>query len=378
MNYAHRVAIYKEIEALRQRPLISYVTSSRAGAGSGQIGGDAINEITRQLNVIPPNETQLDLLIVSNGGDPTVAWRLISMIRERFSNVAVLTPFSAYSAATLVALGANEIWMHPFSNLGPVDPQLASPLPGDNQKLRGFSAEDLTHYFSFLRQDVGISDQRELQRAFELLCADVGAVNIGTAKRSTQLTLSLGRKLLSMHMQDANEATAIAESLNRSFFHHGYPLGRKEAVEIGLPVKTPDSNLESLMWSVWQSLEAEMQCNSPFNPVELLYNSPAASAVFGSTSQLQIAANLPPQVMQQAYNSVLQQIHVIEVEPVEYTLLHAVIESIRGRSQYLTKGQLRATRHPDMNLMMNLTEISKGWTFETNANTIPQKEATNP
>src|SRR5687767_1087206 len=69
---------------------------------------------------IPKGADNLDILIVSNGGDPMVPLRIIGMVRERYKKIAALLPYAAYSAATLLALGADEIVMHPFSNLGPV------------------------------------------------------------------------------------------------------------------------------------------------------------------------------------------------------------------------------------------------------------------
>jgi hypothetical protein len=47
-------------------------------------------------------------LVVSNGGDPITVARIIGLLRERFSKVSVLLPYVAFSAATLVALGAME------------------------------------------------------------------------------------------------------------------------------------------------------------------------------------------------------------------------------------------------------------------------------
>ena len=125
MPYQERIDLYKAIEKLRGKPLIVYVTSSRPGPGaSGLMAGDVIHEFANQLLKIPNDVEEVDILIVSNGGDATVAWRVISMLREKFKRVSVLLPYAAFSAATLLALGADEIVMHPFSNLGPVDPQL--------------------------------------------------------------------------------------------------------------------------------------------------------------------------------------------------------------------------------------------------------------
>ena len=258
MPYRERLALYRDIETFRGRPLICYVTSIRPQA-SGQIAGDIIPELIKQINEIPGEHREVDFLVISNGGDPIAAARIISLLRERFEKVSVLLPYVAYSAATLLALGADEIVMHPFSNLGPVDPQLVVTRPGQGGGVEriAYGTEDLRNYFAFVRSEVGISDQEEMSNAFELLCKEVGAVPIGIAKRSAHLSLALGEKLLSLHMKDSSQAKAITETLSRSYHHHGYPLGRSEAENIGLPVVRATDELERKLWQVWEDLERE-------------------------------------------------------------------------------------------------------------------------
>ena len=368
MSFDDRVMLYRKIEDLRKRPLVVYVTSSRQNA-SGQMASDVIPQLTKQLVAIPKDYEDIDLLIVSNGGDPIVSWRMISMIRETFKKVGFLLPYAAYSAATLLALGCDEIIMHPFSNLGPVDPQLTyrrrnpSNPAGQETEVIQFGSEDLRNLLDFVRTDVGISDQEQLERAFELVCNEIGSIPIGVAKRSSQLALSMGEKLLSMHLGDNSKARAIAEALNRSFYHHGYPLGMSEAKKIGLPVKTPPPEVEGLLWEIWQDLESEMACNEPFDPIELVMNDNDMLALIGSVHQISIPANLPPDILQQMYGSILQQIRVIAVPPVDYDLFQATLESARCKSEFHTKGKINAVRLPDMNIAVNITRVTSGWTF---------------
>ena len=157
------------------------------------MGSDVIPEFANHILSVPEDKKEIDILIVSNGGDPTVAWRIISMLRERFEKIGVLLPYAAFSAATLLSLGADEIVMHPFANLGPVDPQMTFSRRSvgkdgtQNSDMVRFSPEDLKHFLEFARADVGISDQAQLGKAFELLCNDITPLPIGAAKRSTHL-----------------------------------------------------------------------------------------------------------------------------------------------------------------------------------------------
>lgn len=334
---------------------------------------DVIPALTKQLMAIPSEKKEADLLIVSNGGDANVSWRMMSMLRERFTKVGALLPFTAFSAATLLALGADEIVMHPFSNLGPVDPQLSYtrriPGPPGSQDIVEriqFGSEDLRHYLSFIREDVGISDQEQLERAFEIVGKEVGAIPIGVAKRAAQMALSLGEQLLSLHMAEQSKVRAIAEALNRSFYHHGYSLGRTEARQIGLPVKEPDEMLEKLMWQVWEDISEEMECNTPFNPLTVVLNDQeAADKLLSPVPQINIPANLPPNLLQKVYNQVLQQIKIISVNPVKFELFLASMESVVYNSQYRARGQILARRLPDMQIKLNTVQISQEWLFNS-------------
>ena len=143
MSYQTRKTLFEQIENSRQRPLISYVTSIRRNL-SGNMAGDSIDQIIAQIQKIPEDKKEIDFLIISNGGDPITALRIISILRERFNKISVLLPYVAYSAATILSLGADEIIMHPYSNLGPVDPQLTISRHADNGQASQlqFSSED--------------------------------------------------------------------------------------------------------------------------------------------------------------------------------------------------------------------------------------------
>lgn len=225
MSYQTRKTLFEQIENSRQRPLISYVTSIRPNL-SGNMTGDSIDQIIAQIQKIPEDKKEIDFLIISNGGDPITALRIISILRERFNKISVLLPYVAYSAATILSLGADEIIMHPYSNLGPVDPQLTISRHADNGQASQlqFSSEDIRNYIDFVKTDVGITDQDHLTSAFNALAKEVGPLPIGSAKRSQQLSLSLSTKMLETHMEDKSKAASIAKALNTSYYHHGFLL----------------------------------------------------------------------------------------------------------------------------------------------------------
>jgi ClpP class serine protease len=75
-----------------------------------QIGNDAIRPLYDHLRQLQSVEA-LDLFIYSRGGDIDVPWRIATGLRSTAQKWSTLVPFRANSAATLLALGADEIVM---------------------------------------------------------------------------------------------------------------------------------------------------------------------------------------------------------------------------------------------------------------------------
>ena len=261
MSYQTRKIIYKQIEEIRKRPLIAYVTSIKPGT-SVQMATDIIPFLIKQINNIKESDS-IDLLILSNGGDPIVSWRIISILREKFKHVGVLVPYTAYSAATLLALGADEIIMHPYANLGPLDPQLS--FQDSNGKQKNIGYEDIVKYIDFVK-DVSNNEPTVITDALDKLTKELSPTMIGFAKRSSSLGLTMSKKLLETHMQDEDKINQIISTLNNNYYHHGYPLSRKEAKVLGLPIAKDNSEIEELLWDLYEDYANEMTFNTPYNP----------------------------------------------------------------------------------------------------------------
>ena len=363
MSYTERKELFKKCEELRGIPLITYVTSIRPN-NSSRMAGDAIHQIIAQVQSIPAEKEEIDFLIISNGGDPITALRIVNILRERFKKVSVLIPFVAFSAATILSLGADEIVMHPYSNLGPVDPQLSVIKPngaGQHSQLQ-FSSEDIRNYIEFIRSDVGITDQAHLISAFNSLATDVGPLPIGSSKRGQQLSLSLSAKMLETHLDDKNKAATIAKSLNTSYYHHGYALSRQEAKSIGLNVVYPNPELESVLWDIWLNYCDEMKCDREFSPAAELMKNAQAKQLINNIPVVNLPANTPPQAAQQMIIQIAQQnAQITQQAPIEVVSLLAAIESLTAAHAVHCTQSIAYWRDANMNLAINITEYSKGW-----------------
>ena len=100
-----------------------------------------------------------------------VPWRLVSMIREYCDHFSVLVPYKAHSAATMIALGADEIVMSDMSELSPIDPSTANvfnPVDPQNPQNRiPISVEDVMAYFDLAKNKFGIKSDEELTEIFK-------------------------------------------------------------------------------------------------------------------------------------------------------------------------------------------------------------------
>lgn len=108
---AKRLELITALEAARKgRTVITYLTSTRSNLET-QMAMDAMPVIYRHLQALstPKDETRIDLFLHSNGGDGTVPWRLVTLIRDFCGEFNVLVPHRAFSAATLTALGADQV-----------------------------------------------------------------------------------------------------------------------------------------------------------------------------------------------------------------------------------------------------------------------------
>src|SRR6218665_2470160 len=273
-----RLKFIREIEKIRGTKLLTYITSTRENQ-EVLMATDSIRKFYEHLISVDEKERgkiNIDLLIVSNGGDGAVPWRLVTLFREFAKEFCVLVPYRAFSAATLTALGSDKIVMHTMGMLGPTDPTVANLFNPDDpeypaRKL-GISVEDVTAFISLIKDDAGITHEDELIQAIKILADKVHPLALGNVKRSLSQSKMMVRKLLSLHMNRAKDQHAIDEivdNLTSKLYYHGHPINRKEAKEqIGLEnVEYPENKLEEAMWNLYLEYEKEIQSEEPFDPM---------------------------------------------------------------------------------------------------------------
>lgn len=260
------------IEGERGSKVITYFLGDRPSPQMqilGQIAEDAVRPIYDHLRSLP-NGSMVDIFLYSVGGLTEVPWRIVTMIREFTEDFAVLVPYKAASAATMIAIGADKIVMGRKGELGPIDPQLQVRRKGDGGMVvqEQIGIEDIISYFRFARDKAGLSDQSALTTPFSALTAKLDQPWIlGGINRVHAHIRSVARKLLTAckNSPDEQRIQVIIDSLAEKTYQHGHAIARKEAEEVGLNIERPSDNLENLMWELYECYEGLCRLREPFD-----------------------------------------------------------------------------------------------------------------
>jgi hypothetical protein len=163
----------------------------------------------------------------------------------------VVVPDIAKSAATVLALGADEVLVGPASDLGPVDPQIEL---GEG---RWFAAKDIVA--AVVEAERAVAGNRSLTPLWASLLEDVSAVDVQAAKAELQRTGPLIRQALS-YRSEPLDAGRTDELVALLILHlqdepatRGASLGPSELHSLGLPVTRADPNswVWECIWRLW-------------------------------------------------------------------------------------------------------------------------------
>ena len=201
------------------------------------------------------------LLIDSLGGDARVAYQIARLFNRRAGFIALI-PRYAKSAATLLALGAHQIYLGSDAELGPLDAQLP-----DVERENVISALDEVHTLERLNAvALNVFDQAMLlllgrtEKKIETilphtleyaanvirpLIENIDAVHYTQMARVLRVAEEYAIRLLSSKHTD-KQSRDIARRLVEQYPEHGFVIDSDEAERIGLKVEKPPSALDAI------------------------------------------------------------------------------------------------------------------------------------
>jgi hypothetical protein len=197
------------------------------------------------------------MTIESLGGDPACGYRIMRLLQAKYGKIITLVPGEAYSTATLMALGSDEIYMNKSACFGPLDIQIKHPTDGSMissleirdilNTLAGSLATYAEVFYESLKGphvQLGKKDAADLalRTATDLLRPIAEKINPIDFQRSTRSS-KVGQKyaenlLLSRMLKGYPElARAVSFHLANNYDNHGYAITMEEAGDLALNVK---------------------------------------------------------------------------------------------------------------------------------------------
>jgi hypothetical protein len=247
--FAKTQSVIADVSASLGGPLVSYWNNPR-----GSVCADDVVALYEVLEKLGRHKT-LYLFIKSGGGSGQVSLRLVSMLRQHCDRLVALVPLECASAATMMALGANEILMGPTAYLTAVDSSLnhsLSPVDRDNNRV-SVSLDELTRVIRLWRTQ----QSESIDNPYQHLYSYIHPLVIGAVDRAESLSIMLCREILSHHIGDEAVAEKIATALNSKYPSHSYPLLLAEVSKIGLNAGSLPSGVNALLLEL-NALYSEM------------------------------------------------------------------------------------------------------------------------
>ncbi len=217
------------VEKLRNSTLISYMAAQNALVGPEDAG-----MLVDTIEMVLPESRKLDkldLFLHSPGGFLDSAYKIIKICKEYSKEFNVIVPLSAKSAATVIALGANEIVMTVFAELGPIDPIIQHPYK-PNVRVPARSIKD---FFAFLESTE--TDKIQVDPQFRVhMSSLLDPYLIGSYQTALNSSKQIAEILLKENAlkNQLDRVPEAVKKLTEYYYSHSYVIDRNEAREIGL------------------------------------------------------------------------------------------------------------------------------------------------
>jgi hypothetical protein len=214
------------------------------------------------------SEATIDLVLDTFGGSLDTAFKMVLFLSRFTRRLRVFVPRRAKSAGTLIAIGAYELHMSPFAELGPLDTQIRDPRnPTDRVSaldcyqsvdyVRTFGLNTLNRTFRALagetRALIPLSQLVNTSATFSIgsiapILTQVNALDFGGWGRTLRIGEMYSQTLLSRAGFTDDESKEIAHRLVYGYTHHPYAIDVDEAQRMGLrPLTMSQEQYESAM-----------------------------------------------------------------------------------------------------------------------------------
>jgi len=262
--HAERLSLIKQIQENRKSKLITYICGNRQGAPQAQIAEDVIRPMYDHLRAIGSSK-KIDLFLYSKGGAIEVPWRMVTMLREYCDHLSILIPYYSQSAATLIALGCDEIVMGEKAELGPIDPTITFGQNDRTEVQKVIGVEDIMSFTRFIKK---FGNKKAVIENMAKLIEKLNPWDIGKIYRTHSHVRMVAKRMIEVCNNPISRKVrnSVIKTLAEEIYSHGHAICRKEASEIGLPVQEASTELDRLMWELFGKYEKLLNLREPIDP----------------------------------------------------------------------------------------------------------------
>lgn len=218
------------------------------------VNASMFEQIRKQAST--PASSMLYLIISTPGGIPMFAYRAMCYLRALYKKIIFIVFDEAMSAGTLMALGANEIYLDNGACLGPLDLQIQHPKDDstistldvrDTATSTVFEASNTMLKICGKNLKAGLPMTTAIDTAVKLTSSlykpimdKIDPFHLHESYRNAELSTSYGTSLLLQGMiTDPAKAAQISTHLANDYSYHGYAIMQTEAKEMGLKIAEP-------------------------------------------------------------------------------------------------------------------------------------------
>lgn len=250
----------ENVENIRSSAVIAYIAAQNALVGP-EDAGMIVDTIEMLLASGQRKLPKIDLLLHSPGGFLDPALKIVRVIQEYTDEFNVIVPFAAKSAATIICLGAKEIVMTSFAELGPIDPIIQHPYKPEVR----VPAQSIEHFFEFLNnaettKKIGVSEAIKSQMASMLDPYLIGSYQtaLKSSKQVAQILLEEGQLAAAKE-----KVPEVVMKLAEGYYSHSFVIDRKTARNMGLNVVNSEDTegLDKAVRLLFNVYQQHMQMN---------------------------------------------------------------------------------------------------------------------
>ncbi len=231
-----------KVNQLTGRNVIQYTTGAlhkKCDIARSCMNAEDMHGFMTVINGLDP-QLGLDLILHSLGGQPDAVESFIHYLRRTtFPNVRVFIPHLAQSAACMMTMGFDEIWMGNHSFLGPTDIQIS-----------GTPAHAILKQYKDV-MDAGIANP-DLIPLFANMMPSFGPGLLQICQRAVDLAKDLPRQWLQDHMFEGDPDALVKANRAVEYFgnadnfkSHGKHISRDEVIRnTDLKVKNLEDDMK--------------------------------------------------------------------------------------------------------------------------------------